>query len=81
MDGFTLVAHVIWASVVAGTTGYFLRTWRKSLIDDRAHLRLYTVETAAKNDRDALMTVAKEVGQIREGLEKLKAIPPKQPRL
>lgn len=88
MDGFTLVAHIIWASVVAGFVAaywfyVFSRRNKSFLLSQVSNLK-----TSAESAHHAINSLdeewhrlSKEVAQIRDGLEKLKAIPPKQPRL
>jgi hypothetical protein len=78
MDAFTLVAHCIWASVLAGGFGVCLIVWRSSMLDDAAKSRLYLAELALHTDRSNIEGLTRDVATIRDGLEKLKAIPPRK---
>ncbi len=86
------MAHCIWAAVVLTVVGACFWAHLRTTADSAAHRRVSDMEhrvsghqhTVARLDSDfqtGFKSLAAEVDRIREGLEKLKAIPPKQPRL
>ncbi len=81
MDALTLVAHCIWATVVSGAVGAIVYFVRADAFKSKWALRVAELEGRASATSQILQATLKEVAMIREGLEKLRAIPPKQPRL
>ena len=77
MDWNAIVPHAIWATMALGAVGAY--TW--AYFVDRVSSAQQAALTALADDVQQLRNLSKEVNEIRAGLEKLKAIPPKQPRL